>query len=247
MNGLGAEGEDVVAAAEAIVEAAGEGAAGAGCRTEGGCADNGTERGETVCSESSSEKVSEEAQPSSAADACDTEGRSSQDCTCENEGANVGAAEDAAAACAAVAEEESSGQENPFLEDLRRITAEYANYRKRTEENAELERERALARALKPLLPILDDLDRAEKHGDLSEGTAFATIAQKLRDALSKLGLSAYGQSGESFDPKVHEAVARIPMPTAENESVVEVLEKGYRLGAVELRPAKVVVAVNDG
>ncbi len=137
---------------------------------------------------------------------------------------------------------------NPYLEDLRRITAEYANYRKRTAENAEIEKQRAKAAAVNPLLSVLDDLDRAEAHGDLEEGSAFATIAQKLRGSFERMGLVAFGEKGEVFDPQVHEAIAQLPMPGTEQPTVLDVVERGYRLGEVELRPAKVAVAVpTDG
>src|SRR5690606_14039255 len=78
-------------------------------------------------------------------------------------------------------EEQPSSEKNPYLEDLRRITAEFANYRKRTEANRELEVQRATAKVIEPLLDVLDDLDRADAHGDLEPGTAFHTIAQKIR------------------------------------------------------------------
>jgi len=137
---------------------------------------------------------------------------------------------------------------NPYLEDLRRITAEYANYRKRTTENAEIEKQRAKAAAVNPLLSVLDDLDRAEAHGDLEEGSAFATIAQKLRGSFERMGLVGFGEKGEVFDPQVHEAIAQLPMPGTEQPTVLDVVERGYRLGEVELRPAKVAVAVpTDG
>lgn len=138
--------------------------------------------------------------------------------------------------------------ESPYLEDLRRITAEYANYRKRTEANAELEKQRAVAAAVAPLLGVLDDLDRAEAHDDLVEGTAFHTIAQKIRGAVERLGVEGFGEKGEVFDPAVHEAIAQVPVPGAEGQTVLDVIERGYRIGEVELRPAKVAVAVGaDG
>ncbi len=137
---------------------------------------------------------------------------------------------------------------NPYLEDLRRISAEYANYRKRTEANAEIEKQRAKAAAVNSLLSVLDDLDRAEAHGDLEEGSAFATIAQKIRGSFERMGLVGFGEKGEVFDPQVHEAIAQLPMPGTEQATVLDVVERGYRLGEVELRPAKVAVAVpTDG
>lgn len=134
------------------------------------------------------------------------------------------------------------------LNDLRRLSAEYANYRKRTADNAEIEKQRATAAAVMGLLPVVDDLDRAEQHGDLEEGSAFATIAQKLRGVLERMGLEGFGEKGEAFDPQVHEAIAQVPVPGTENPTVLDVIERGYRIGNVELRPAKVAVAVGaDG
>ncbi|PRI11242.1 nucleotide exchange factor GrpE [Leucobacter massiliensis] len=154
-------------------------------------------------------------------------------------------AKDADAASGASPAEEA---ENPYLEDLRRLTAEYANYRKRTEANAELEKQRAVAAAVTPLLAVLDDLDRAEQHGDLVEGSAFATIAQKLRGTMERFGVVAFGEKGEPFDPQLHEAIAQVPVPGTEQHTVLDVIERGYRIGDVELRPAKVAVAVGaDG
>ena len=128
------------------------------------------------------------------------------------------------------------------LADLKRVTAEYANYRKRTEANRELERERAVGAAVAVLLPVLDDLDRAEKHGDLEGDTPFATIAAKLRGAVEKLGLTSFGEVGEPFDPQRHEAIFQQPSDEVEIDTVADVVENGYNLGSVQLRPAKVVV-----
>jgi molecular chaperone GrpE len=130
------------------------------------------------------------------------------------------------------------------LADLQRVTAEYANYRKRTEANRELERERAVGDAVKGLIPVLDDLERAEKHGDLGEGSAFTTIAAKLRTAVERLGLTPYGEKGELFDPQIHEAIFQQPTPGVTADTVAEVVETGYRLGSTTVRVAKVVVAV---
>ena len=153
-----------------------------------------------------------------------------------------------AAAASGDAEAGAADEANPYLEDLRRLSAEYANYRKRTEANAEVEKQRATAAAVTPLLPVLDDLDRAEQHGDLVEGSAFATIAQKIRSTMERLGLESYGEKGEPFDPQRHEAIAQVPVPGTEQDTVLDVIERGYRIGEVELRPAKVAVAVGaDG
>ncbi|MBO1738056.1 nucleotide exchange factor GrpE [Leifsonia sp. TF02-11] len=129
------------------------------------------------------------------------------------------------------------------LADLQRVTAEYANYRKRTEANREVERERAVGEAVKGLIPVLDDLERADKHGDLTEGSAFATIAAKLRSSVERLGLTPYGEKGEPFDPQIHEAIFQQPTRGVTADTVAEVVETGYRLGSTVVRVAKVVVA----
>ncbi|HAQ59729.1 MAG TPA: nucleotide exchange factor GrpE [Microbacterium sp.] len=134
--------------------------------------------------------------------------------------------------------------ESALLGDLKRLQAEYANYRRRTEEQREREIERAKGEAAKGLLPVLDDLDRAAKHGDLQEGTPFSAIGEKIRSVVERLGVTSFGAAGEPFDPQVHEAIFQQPTAGTEVPAVLEVVEVGYRLGSVELRPAKVVVAV---
>lgn len=134
--------------------------------------------------------------------------------------------------------------ESALLNDLKRLQAEYANYRRRTEDQREREIERARGEAVKGLLPVLDDLDRATKHGDLVEGTPFAAIGDKVRAVAEKLGVVSYGEAGEAFDPQQHEAIFQAPTPGVTEATILEVVEVGYRLGSVELRPAKVVVAV---
>jgi molecular chaperone GrpE len=130
------------------------------------------------------------------------------------------------------------------LADLQRVTAEYANYRKRTEANREVERERAMTGAVAVLLPVLDDLDLAEKHGDLDGDSAFGTIAAKLRGAAEKLGLTSFGAAGEPFDHNLHEAIFQQPSADVESETIAEVVQAGYMLGSTLVRAAKVVVAV---
>lgn len=132
------------------------------------------------------------------------------------------------------------------LADLQRVTAEYANYRKRTEANREAERERTVGEVVKVLLPVLDDVFRAEKHGDLVEGP-FLAIAQKLRAGVERFGLTSFGEVGDAFDPQVHEAIFQQPTPDATSETIADVVETGYYLGSTLLRAAKVVVAVPNG
>lgn len=134
--------------------------------------------------------------------------------------------------------------ESTLLNDLKRLQAEYANYRRRTEDQRQVEIERAKGEAAKGLIPVLDDLDRAAAHGDLEAGTPFFAIAEKVRVVVERLGVVAYGEKGEEFDPQHHEAIFQQPTPGAESSTILDVVEVGYRLGDVELRPAKVVVAV---
>ncbi|MGP6170114.1 nucleotide exchange factor GrpE [Microbacterium sp. A196] len=152
---------------------------------------------------------------------------------------NAEQSDEAAAGDAALADAESA-----MLNDLKRLQAEYANYRRRTEEQRHVEIARAKGEAAKGLLPVLDDLDRAAAHGDLQEGTPFFVIGEKVRAVVERLGVIAYGAAGEDFDPQHHEAIFQQPTPGAEKSTILEVVEVGYRLGDVELRPAKVVVAV---
>ncbi|WP_127794899.1 nucleotide exchange factor GrpE [Agromyces sp. LHK192] len=140
------------------------------------------------------------------------------------------------------AQAEVQDPSDEHLADLKRVTAEYANYRKRTEANREVERERAVGQAAAVLLPVLDDLDRAEKHGDLEGDTPFATIAAKLRGQVEKLGLTPFGEPGEPFDPQRHEAIFQQPSPDVEVDTVADVVETGYTLGSTLIRVAKVVV-----
>lgn len=142
------------------------------------------------------------------------------------------------------AEQEKSDYETQLLHDLKRLQAEYANYRRRTEDQRQLEIDRARGEVGRRLLPVLDDLDRAEQHGDLEDGSAFTLVAEKMRSVAAESGLVAYGEAGEAFDPQHHEAVFQAPTPGTEEHTILEVVEVGYRLGDVELRPAKVVVAV---
>ena len=130
------------------------------------------------------------------------------------------------------------------LADLQRLQAEYVNYRNRVERDRETSKQVVVADVAKNLLPILDDLDLAEAHGDLEEGGAMALIAQKFRTTVEKLGVTRVGVKEEPFDHNVHEAVVQLPTPGAESMTVADVIQPGYQLGSRLLRPAKVVVAV---
>ena len=137
--------------------------------------------------------------------------------------------------------------ESEHLADLRRVTAEYANYRRRTEREREAIKDRATGDAARAILPVLDDLDRAEAHGDLAEGGPLTAIAQKLRGAVTKLGITPYGEKGELFDPHQHDAIFQRESPDVQAPTVSDVVERGYRIGDTTLRVAKVVVDTPSG
>jgi molecular chaperone GrpE len=125
--------------------------------------------------------------------------------------------------------------------DLQRLQAEYANYRKRVERDRATVREHAVASALTELLPVLDAISQAREHGELSGG--FKSVADSLQAAVAKLGLVSYGQRGDAFDPKIHEALTHMYSPDVTEDTCVEVFQPGYKVGERILRPARVAVA----
>ena len=125
--------------------------------------------------------------------------------------------------------------------DLQRVTAEYANYRKRVDRDRGTAAEQTIGAVLSALLPVLDDVDRAREHGDLVG--PFATVAETFTAATGKFGLAAFGEKGEKFDPTRHEAVAHLTSADVTEPTCVEVMRRGYTLGERLLRPALVAVA----
>ena len=128
--------------------------------------------------------------------------------------------------------------------DLQRVTAEYANYRKRVDRDRLAVREQALANVLNALLPVLDDIGRAREHGELVGG--FKSVADSLESAVTKLGLSSFGTEGEPFDPTVHEALTHSYSADVAEPTCVHILQPGYMVGERILRPARVAVAEPD-
>src|SRR5579875_615226 len=125
--------------------------------------------------------------------------------------------------------------------DLQRVQAEYANYRKRVDRDRTVVRDLALASVLSELLPVLDSIDRAREHGELSGGVK--SVAESLEAATAKLGLARYGEKGEPFDPRVHEALTHMYSPDVSEVTCAEILQPGYKVGERILRPARVAVA----
>ena len=128
--------------------------------------------------------------------------------------------------------------------DLQRVTAEYANYRKRVERDRAAVREQAVANVLSGLVPVLDDIGRAREHEELVGG--FKSVAESLEAAVTKLGLESFGEDGEPFDPKVHEALMHSYSPDVTEPVCIKILQPGYRVGERILRPARVEVAEPD-
>ncbi|AEW97476.1 GrpE protein [Streptantibioticus cattleyicolor NRRL 8057 = DSM 46488] len=129
--------------------------------------------------------------------------------------------------------------------DLQRVKAEYDNFRKRTRRDRLAVRQVAVANVLRGLLPVLDAVESAREHGEVRGG--FATVAEALGTELAALGLEAFGEPGDRFDPAVHEALAHRPSATAEEAVCAEVLRPGYRVGDQLLRPATVTVTGPPG
>lgn len=124
-------------------------------------------------------------------------------------------------------------------ESLQRVSAEYANYRRRTERERTQIAELTKAKFAEKMLPILDDLDLAEQHGDMAEGPLKA-FGDKLRSTLEGQSLKAFGAEGEAFDPEVHEAVQ--DLSEGDEKVIASVLRKGYTLGGTLVRNAMVII-----
>ncbi|CAN5664304.1 nucleotide exchange factor GrpE [soil metagenome] len=131
------------------------------------------------------------------------------------------------------------------LSDLQRLQAEYANYRKRVDRDRLVARDTAIGSVIESLLPVLDDIQLARQHGDLTAGP-FASIAEKLEATLARYGVERFGEPGTPFDPSIHDALMHVEEELAEGTevtTVVGVLQPGYKLGEKILRPARVSVA----
>ena len=153
------------------------------------------------------------------------------------------------------AEEEQRVEEDPLaaaeakaqqhLDDLKRLAADFDNYRKRVAREQEALSTRAAERLVKELLPIVDDLERAleaaEEHEEAKLEEGVRLVQRQLASVLEREGLAEIETNGK-FDPHVHEALLSQPSE-AEEGLVIEVLQKGYRLGDRVLRPARVIVA----
>jgi molecular chaperone GrpE len=141
--------------------------------------------------------------------------------------------------------EEAEAKREEYLDDLQRLAADFDNFRKRAQRDQESLVTRAHERLVKELLPVLDDLERAleaaAKHEEATLEEGVRLVHRELAAALAREGLTEVETNGH-FDPHVHEALLAQPSK-ADEGSVIQVLQKGYRLGDRVLRPARVVVA----
>jgi molecular chaperone GrpE len=136
-------------------------------------------------------------------------------------------------------------ERDEYLNDLKRVAAEFDNFRKRVARDQESLVLRATERLVKELLPVLDDLERAlqaaEQHEEAKLEEGVRLVHRQLAEALRREGLQEIPADGK-FDPHVHEALLSQPSES-EPGTIVEVLQRGYRLGDRVLRPARVIVA----
>ncbi len=125
--------------------------------------------------------------------------------------------------------------------DLQRLQAEYLNYKRRVDRERENARSAGVANTLTSLLPVLDDIGRARDHGELTGG--FKAVAESFERTVDKLGLVAFGEAGDPFDPRIHEALMHSYADDVDGPVCQAILQVGYQLGDKVLRPARVAVA----
>jgi len=124
--------------------------------------------------------------------------------------------------------------------DLQRVQAEYANYRKRVDRDRTATTEFAFASVLIELLPVLDDLERAAEHGELTGG--FKAVADRINTAVEKLGLTKFADAPVAFNPEIHEALMHETSTEVDQPTASKILQPGYKFKERVIRPARVVV-----
>jgi molecular chaperone GrpE len=142
-------------------------------------------------------------------------------------------------------------ERDEYLDLAKRTKADFENFRKRMSAEVLAAGGRGKAEVLRDVLPVLDDLERAiqaaglDPEGDSEDGLAHGVLLvfRSLRDSLGRHGIEAVDPTGEKFDPQVHEALSTLAADGVESGTVVETMQKGYRLGEQLIRPARVVVA----
>jgi molecular chaperone GrpE len=142
-------------------------------------------------------------------------------------------------------------ERDEYLDLAKRTKADFENFRKRMTAEVLAASTRGKAEVIREVVPVLDDLERAiqaaglDPEGDSEDGLSHGVLLvfRSLRDSLSQNGVEAVDPKGEKFDPMQHEALSTQPAEGVEPGTVVEVMQKGYRLGEQLIRPARVVVS----
>lgn len=137
-------------------------------------------------------------------------------------------------------EPEAGSEAAAYLADLKRINAEYAAYRMRSERERERAATGGTIKAVEALIPALDEVRLAQENGDVTG--PFETHVKKLIDSLNKVGVEQYGEVGDEFDPRLHEALMQQPSDDVETPTVFLVMQPGYRMGERVIRAARVGV-----
>ena len=133
------------------------------------------------------------------------------------------------------------GRVADLTNDLQRLQAEYANYRKRVDRDRQLVAESAAYKALTPVIEVLDTIDRAKEHGELEGG--FKAVADQLERVVASAGLVRFGEPGDAFDPTFHEALSHLGADAEVDVTTVKHVAKGgYRMGDRVVRAAQVLV-----
>ena len=133
-----------------------------------------------------------------------------------------------------------SDEAKRYLDDLQRLNAEYAAYRRRSERDQEVARAAGLQGAVEALMPVLDEVKLAREAGDVTG--AYEKHVDRLLEALGKLDVVQYGEVGEVFDPNIHDALMQQPSADVEEPTVFMVMQPGYKIGERVIRAARVGV-----
>ena len=127
-----------------------------------------------------------------------------------------------------------------LTDDLKRLQAEYVNYKRRVDRDRELVKQNAVFAVLTGLMPVLDDIDRAREHGEVEGG--FKAVADALERSVAAHGLVKFGEPGDEFDPRLHEALMHAHSPDVTTTTCQDIVSAGYRIGERVVRPARVTV-----
>lgn len=159
-------------------------------------------------------------------------------------GSTAGSADEPAAGAPYETPEEMAARIRDLTTDLQRLQAEYVNYKRRVDRDRELVLQNAKFAILSALLPVLDDVDRAREHEELSGG--FKAVAESLERIVSGEGLVKFGAPGDPFDPRLHEALMHGLSPDVTTTTCDKIVQAGYEIGGRVVRPAMVTVVDPD-